>query len=661
MTDKERERLLRELAVLEREQQQVQRELQRFKERLLRYEAKAADDVADDVEEEVVATPAPPPIVERVERVAEAPLVSRPATASSTADTAVQEREKKYADLEFWLGGRGLLLLGVTALVLAVGFFVNEAIQRGWMGPAARVLLGAGVGVVAVVAGERIRAFGYRTYGLWLAAGGFAAIYLCIWTAAALYSLVSTPQAFALMSVVVVSAGALGLLRKSESLVALAALGGYLAPLLLRVETTSNVFGLGYLALLTAAGLWVAYRGRWLYLASLAVVGGTFLPIANTGDPHLHGVYLLAVVAAALGISRRHGWHYVSLLTVALGWLSLWAGGEGWGITGIEFAAYAAVLWLVGLVASLGMTDWTFEEPGKLLRGADELTGHVLTLIPPWVFFAAAMVGLEDSVYRDSSDAIGFALALVLGVVYVSQAVWGRPGSGAASSAMRIGLGCIFWIAAPAILWENVELARAWLVEGVVFTAAGIGLKSVLARASGLVAFALAVFCYWISVELRPEVDPAFISGWGLTGLAACLGLAAWWLALGRLDSLESWENEVRPFVLLAPAVFFLTWGTAEIFRFYDLLGDAARWELARDLSISSFWMAYAAVLLSVGFWLKQPPVRWVGLGMALIAAGKVFLYDLSQLSELYRIASFVLLAIVLLALSFGYQRLRRA
>ena len=69
--------------------------------------------------------------------------------------------------------------------------------------------------------------------------------------------------------------------------------------------------------------------------------------------------------------------------------------------------------------------------------------------------------------------------------------------------------------------------------------------------------------------------------------------------------------------------------------------------------------MAYAVGLLAVGFGLKRPQVRWAGLIMALAAAGKVFIYDLANLAQLYRIASFVLLAVVLLALSFRYQKLR--
>jgi hypothetical protein len=526
-----------------------------------------------------------------------------------------------------------------------------------------RVLLGAGVGVVAVVAGDRIRALGYRTYGLWLAAGGFAAVYLSIWAAAALYTLVSIPVAFALMVVVVLSAAVLGHLRDSESFVVLAALGGYAAPLLLQAETASNLFGLGYLGLLSGAALGVAYRGSWQYLAGLAVLGGTLLPIASTGDPHLHGFYLVALVAAALTVSRRRDWHYLSIFTVTLGWISLWAGSAEWGISGVVLAAYAAALWLDDSIASVGVTDWTSdvtEAPDAFVRGMDDLTGLALTLAPPWVFFAFAMVGLDESVYRDSRDLIGFALAVVLGGLYVGQSVWSRPGSRSGSREWSAALGCAFWLAAPAVLWDGVALARAWLVQSVLLTVAGVGFKHAIARASGLAAFTLAVITYWYTVHLRPEVDPAFISGWALTGLAACLGLAAWSLAVKRLERIESWEKEIRPFLYLASAAFFLGWGTVEILRFYYLLGEADRWALASDLSISSFWMAYAAVLLTAGFWLKQAPVRWAGLGMALIAAGKVFLYDLSQLSELYRILSFVLLAVVLLSLSFSYQRWHR-
>ncbi len=655
--------MLQRLEALERQSERFQSELQQIKREFL---SRAAA--------EPPAAAVPPPSAAQS---ATAPETTAPPEQPPTA-MAPERPRRKSVDLEFWLGGRGLLLLGVAALVLAVGFFVKEAIERGWIGPALRVTLGAGVGIVAVVVGERIRAAGHRTYGLWLAAGGFSAIYLSIWAAAELYALVSLPLGFLLLVVVVVAAAVQGLLRESESFLALAAFGGYLAPILLQVETASSLFGLGYLGLLSAAGLWVAYRSGWVYLASVAVVGGTLLSIVSEGDPHLHGVYLAALVAASLTVSRLKRWHYLSLLAVIFGWIAVGGGSESWDLEGLKLAFYGAAIWLACLIASVGVTDWVTDADGQAEQAAPvvsdrpalrlatdaffrEMAGLGVIFVPPFLFFLAAIAGVDESAYRDSRDAIAFVLALVLGSVYAGQAVWGRPGIGAGGGAWRAALGYAFWLGAPTALWADVGLVRAWLLEGIVFTAAGVGLKQREARAAGLAALTLAVLVYWNVVPARPGADPALISGWALSGLVACVGLAGWSLALARVDDSASWEKVIRPALFLASAFFFLGWGTAEIFRFYDLLGEAARWVLARDLSISSFWMVYAAALLGVGFWLQRAPVRWTGLGMALIAAGKVFLYDLSQLSQLYRIVSFVLLAIVLLALSFRYQRWRRA
>jgi uncharacterized membrane protein len=342
MAEQERDSLHSRLDLLQRQLDELRYELQRVKQ-----------EVANQRSSPVAAPSVSPPPETSKPRVAPSPREAtsaapsprpthKPREASQAA--AAAERAKKTIDLEFWLGGRGLLLLGVTAGVLAVGFFVKEAIERGWIGPAARVLLGAAIGIVAVIVGERIRARGLRIYGLWLAAGGFSAVYLSIWAAAALYSLVPSLVGFLLMVVVVAVAATLGLLRRSESFVALAAFGGYLAPILLQVESTSNLFGLGYLGLLSGAGLWVGYRGRWAYLSCVAMTGGAFLTLANQGDPALHGVYLVALLTAALVVARQRTWHFVSLLAVVLGWAVFWAGSGDWGIAGLSYAVFAAAI-----------------------------------------------------------------------------------------------------------------------------------------------------------------------------------------------------------------------------------------------------------------------------------------------------------------------------
>jgi uncharacterized membrane protein len=87
--------------------------------------------------------------------------------------------------------------------------------------------------------------------------------------------------------------------------------------------------------------------------------------------------------------------------------------------------------------------------------------------------------------------------------------------------------------------------------------------------------------------------------------------------------------------------------------RFRLDFGDRA--EL--DLSLSIAWAIYAIVLLFVGMARKSSILRWVSLILLLATIGKLFLVDLTDLRGLYRVGSFLGLAISLLAVSWLYQR----
>ena len=53
----------------------------------------------------------------------------------------------------------------------------------------------------------------------------------------------------------------------------------------------------------------------------------------------------------------------------------------------------------------------------------------------------------------------------------------------------------------------------------------------------------------------------------------------------------------------------------------------------------------------------KSGAVRYAGLGLLLITLAKLFLHDLSNLSQLYRIGAFIGVALILIVASFLYQR----
>src|SRR5438270_14071260 len=115
----------------------------------------------------VQAPPAPQPVIEAE------PAPQRPPPA------AVKPRRP---DLETLIGRYGMLALATLLALAAVGTFVGWAIAHGWLGPAARVVLGLIAAAALAVWGLRLRkrerSFGDSILGLSL-----AATHVCAWAA----------------------------------------------------------------------------------------------------------------------------------------------------------------------------------------------------------------------------------------------------------------------------------------------------------------------------------------------------------------------------------------------------------------------------------------------------------------------------------------------
>jgi uncharacterized membrane protein len=77
----------------------------------------------------------------------------------------------------------------------------------------------------------------------------------------------------------------------------------------------------------------------------------------------------------------------------------------------------------------------------------------------------------------------------------------------------------------------------------------------------------------------------------------------------------------------------------------------------ARDLTTSIAWALYGLVLLALGVRARSAGLRWLSLGLIMVTVVKVFLYDLGELEDLYRVASLLGLAVSLILVSLAYQR----
>ena len=63
------------------------------------------------------------------------------------------------------------------------------------------------------------------------------------------------------------------------------------------------------------------------------------------------------------------------------------------------------------------------------------------------------------------------------------------------------------------------------------------------------------------------------------------------------------------------------------------------------------------AVFMTAGFLARSAFVRWQAVVLLTFSIAKVFLVDTSQLNQGFRVLSFLTLGVMLLVISFAYQR----
>ena len=86
--------------------------------------------------------------------------------------------------------------------------------------------------------------------------------------------------------------------------------------------------------------------------------------------------------------------------------------------------------------------------------------------------------------------------------------------------------------------------------------------------------------------------------------------------------------------------------------------GDAAERSQTAQVALSAFWATVGLAASSQGC-PRHSRTRYGGLALLGLGVAKIFLYDLSELDELYRVLSFIAVGLLLLGGAYAYQRVR--
>src|ERR1700694_1556866 len=198
---------------------------------------------------------------------------SRPGPAEAGPHTRPEPKPKR--DLEGLIGGHWLNRIGIAAVLLGAAYFLKYAFENNWVGPQVRVIIGVACGIAILVWSERV--LPPFSHSLKVLAVGI--LYLSIWAASEMYSLIGGGAAFASMTIVTGSLVALALRHRSEFIAGLAITGGFLTPVLLSTGTNHEVQLFSYVALLDLAALVLVFLYPWIRVLLVAFIGTLFLYI----------------------------------------------------------------------------------------------------------------------------------------------------------------------------------------------------------------------------------------------------------------------------------------------------------------------------------------------------------------------------------------------
>lgn len=527
--------------------------------------------------------------------------------------------------LEELVGGVWLQNVGSVLVLLGVFFLILWAYTTGRLGPEWLVVAGVGLGLLMVWRGDRtaraLPAFGHALVGV-----GIGIVYLALYLGH--FTLHVLPAAVAFGSLVLVSLGsvALGLHYRVPTVSTLGVLGAFLPQLLAE---------------------WMSLRGFSLTPWGLIV-------------------YVAAIDAVVLVLAARAGWGELSLSALLL----------------------TTLVW--GNDAVRPSKDWATH-----IAQAVVLSGFGLVLVPRLAALRERVRPIEIAVvalaplatigtlapFLARVDRIhGAILVLVLAGFYLAAALWAesrrsdedlwRPLTGAATLFLTVGLAL-----ALGERWSPV----AWCIEGTVLTWLGLRARGGWLRACGYVVLMLgaAVLALDMDSGWNPDMIPFFYRT-GIRNLVALGALVTSAILLARArPTLSSEEAMLTRFWSVAVNALILFWSANEAGHWSSVIesrggrwarppGIDAReeWQRLRTLAAvftSAAWTIQAGALLAIGWRIASAFARWLGLSLLALTVLKFLFFDLQLVDVFWRFLTAIAVGVVLLLVSYFYQRRNRA
>jgi len=530
---------------------------------------------------------------------------------------------KPASSLESRIGAQLLNRIGILAVLIGMAWFLKLAFDRNWIGPGIRIWIGLACACALVLWSERFRRQGFSAFSYSLKALGSSIAYLSLWAASSVFHLAPSWLIFLAMTAVTIFNAVLARRQNSELLAIYALAGGLATPALLAMGHDSAVVLFSYLALLNGGALLLLALHPWMRLAWAALLGTA--------------VYYIGWTLSQDDASR--------LLVRGC-------------FLGLFFAGFAAAPLLILRQVNGAEADPVFPVAFPIANGTATFLGLM-------VLFSA----------MDQHPARPWVTA-ALAVCCLSMAAAVRAPAAVAMARTYLGLGVFFVTVAVSLEFHGYMETLCWLGESLVLVAlAKYGSHAAMrVYATALVTLSsFSLLLDWIASTPQPLAVVANMH-FATNLIGAAVFAAVSYISLGELSAHPSPARGFGSWTYLAgfaSVAFSLTvlvavgleihhywYCGAGFFRdFCGGYGQRERREIAAGFSYSAWCMLYGSALMATGFLRRSAFLRWQALVLLAFSIGMVFLDGVSHESQGYRVLSFLFLGVLLLAVSFAYQR----
>jgi hypothetical protein len=261
-----------------------------------------------------------------------------------------------------------------------------------------------------------------------------------------------------------------------------------------------------------------------------------------------------------------------------------------------------------------------------------------------------------------------FTLALAAGEIGLAMVVGRFAPSARKTLAAFTAVSIIMTVIAAFATLEKGWILPALTTEMAVLGWIGLRLDWPYLRRGAYLVALVVLFRFADDIQLFLEPFGAFTPLYNsrfLTCLTAIAGFYVLTSFLGHYRGrLVAEERHMFGVTFVTSQALSLLLLSVEIHDFFHFRspGQALGWGstlYAYQLSLSVLWALYATILIGVGIAKKIRGARILGILLLGATILKVFLIDLSELQTVYRIISFIVLGLLLLSVSYFYNRFK--